>query len=147
MLTRTEFYRFRDRHFGERVRETILTVSKFEISQSEALCTILISYDIKSLTWYPTWYQRKIFDPGEATGDKDFSLIADARFLSRTSKFRGFLSSTLKKINHFQDIISTLHECYAAYTVSMVCVCKGGDLCWRKWSHRSRARLNTVKRN
>ena len=31
-----------------------ITVPKFAISQSEANSTVLISYDIKSLTWYPT---------------------------------------------------------------------------------------------
>ena len=31
-----------------------LTVPKLWISQSEALFTVMIFYDIKSLTWYPT---------------------------------------------------------------------------------------------
>ena len=30
----------------------ILTEPKFAISQSEAVCTVLLSCDIKSLTWY-----------------------------------------------------------------------------------------------
>ena len=40
----------------------LFTVPKFGISQSEALFTVLISYDIKSLTWYPTisWTVCKI---------------------------------------------------------------------------------------
>ena len=32
----------------------VITVPKFAISQSEANFTVLISYDIKSLTWYPS---------------------------------------------------------------------------------------------
>ena len=34
-------------------KKMILTVPKFAISQSEAKSNVLISYDIKSLTWYP----------------------------------------------------------------------------------------------
>ena len=39
-----------------------ITLPKFEISQLEVLFTVLISYDIKSLTWYPTisWTVCKI---------------------------------------------------------------------------------------
>ena len=39
-----------------------ITVPNFGISQSEALFTVLISYDIKPLTWYPTisWTVCKI---------------------------------------------------------------------------------------